>query len=454
MDKIELLSLEILETHKKYVELVDEVCLALNLNLGWHYILDIPWVLKEIQGLQKPSIVVDAGGGVGAIGWTLALLGHKIINVDFRRMKPSKPFTDLFPVDYLDQEKEFEDVYIDHFKNQKVEDPEIEKELEKIEKPNEEERLKEIERRTIKPELHQEKRSLLEKKLKKNPPHTITFYKSDFRDMANIPSESIDAIVSISAIEHTEDKIIKAISEEFNRILKPGGKMVIATSAAKVDWYHKLSKGWCFSEKTLRDAFGLVPEVLSNYDNYDSIFEKIKSSKELQERLAPIYFNSGHNGMPWGVWNPQYIPVGLVKTKEFSNQTTFNPEVIEFRKYNLLNSALNTRITGETMMKDKNNIDEILQDFQKKFSKKLDQLTPDTLVDKIIEEKNQEIQKLNSQVQSKDQKIQELNNHINHINLVYNSYSFKIGFFITRMITRLFGWLPFIKRRLKSAGRL
>lgn len=447
MDKIELLSIEILETHKKYVELVDEVCLALNLSLGWHYILDIPWVLKEIQGLQKPSIVVDAGGGVGAIGWTLALLGHKIINVDFRRVEPPKSFTDLFPVDYLDQEKEFEDVYIDHLKNQKVEDPEIEKELEKIEKPNEEERSKEIERRTIKPELHQEKRTLLEKKIKKNPPHTITFYKSDFRDMANIPSESIDAIVSISAIEHTEDKNIKAIAEEFNRILKPGGKMVITTSAAKVDWYHKLSRGWCFSEKTLRDAFDLDSEAYSNYNRHDSIFEKIKSSKELQERLAPIYFNSGKSGMPWGVWNPQYIPVGLVKTKKSSTQPALATDVIEFRIYNLLYSVLKTRITRETMMKDKNNIDTILQDFQKKFSKKLDHLTPDTLVDKIIQEKNQRIQTLNNLVESKDQRIQELNNHIA---LTYNSYSFKIGFFITHMVVKLFGWLPFIKRRLKN----
>lgn len=410
MDKIELLSLEILETHKKYVELVDEACLALNLNLGWHYILDIPWVLKEIQGLQKPSIVVDAGGGVGAIGWTLALLGHKIINVDFRRMEPPKSFTDLFPVDYLDQEKEFEDVYIDHFKNQKVEESEIEK-------PNEEERLKEIERRTIKPELHQEKRTLLEKKLKKNPPHTITFYKSDFRDMANIPSESIDAIVSISAIEHTEDKNIKEISKEFNRILKPGGKMVITTSAAKVDWYHKLSRGWCFSEKTLRDAFDLDSEAYSNYDRHDSIFEEIKSSKELEERLAPLYFKSGKSGMPWGVWNPTYIPVGLVKTKKSSTQPALATDVIEFRIYNLVYSALNTRIIREMMRNNNTNIY--------------------TIVDKNIQEKNQKIQELN-----------------NHINLTYNSYSFKIGFFITRMIAKLFGWLPFIKRRLKNGGRL
>lgn len=300
MDKIELLSPNILDTHKKYVELVDDVRLALDIPLGWHYILDIPWVIKEIERLPKSSIIVDAGGSSGILSWTLALLGHKIINVNFRRAEPPESFTELFPVDYLDQEKEFKDIYIDHIEKQDVDEHEMSKEFEKIEKPGEVARLREIERRIVKPELRQEKRSLLEKKLKENPPHTITFYKSDFRDMANIPSESIDAIVSISAIEHTEDKNIKKISEEFNRILKPGGKMVITTSAAKIDWYHKLSKGWCFSEKTLRDAFVLVPEVLSNFDNYDSIFEKTKSSKELQERLDPVYFKSGNNDMPWG----------------------------------------------------------------------------------------------------------------------------------------------------------
>ena len=27
--------------------------------------------------------------------------------------------------------------------------------------------------------------------------------------------------------------------------------------------------------------------------------------------LADFYFRSGDNGMPWGNWDPQYMPVGV-----------------------------------------------------------------------------------------------------------------------------------------------
>ena len=87
MDKIELFSPEILETHKKYVELVDDVRFALGIPLGWHYILDIPWVIKEIERLPKFSIIVDAGGSLGILSWTLTLLRYRVISVDFNHVQ-------------------------------------------------------------------------------------------------------------------------------------------------------------------------------------------------------------------------------------------------------------------------------------------------------------------------------------------------------------------------------
>jgi hypothetical protein len=35
----------------------------------------------------------------------------------------------------------------------------------------------------------------------------------------------------------------------------------------------------------------------------------------LRDNLASFYGRSGENGMPWGVWDPRYQPVGVCKVK-------------------------------------------------------------------------------------------------------------------------------------------
>ena len=47
-----------------------------------------------------------------------------------------------------------------------------------------------------------------------------------------------------------------------------------------------------------------------------ALFEEMrKEGNQLHQRLAPVYFRSGDNGMPWGKWEPQYQPVGISKVK-------------------------------------------------------------------------------------------------------------------------------------------
>ncbi len=58
----------------------------------------------------------------------------------------------------------------------------------------------------------------------------------------------------------------------------------------------------------------------SNYDCYDELFEALRGCSELHDNLADSYFKSGNNGMPWGIWDPQYQPVGVCKVKEYVDQ--------------------------------------------------------------------------------------------------------------------------------------
>jgi SAM-dependent methyltransferase len=148
-------------------------------------------------------------------------------------------------------------------------------------------------------------------------PGTITYYRADMCQMEAIKDASMDAVVSVSAIEHIEKEKIALAAKEFERVLKPGGTIAVTTSAARdEDWFHEPSKGWCFTEKTLQDDFNLNSSFTSNYDRYDELFEKLRSCDRLRGYLADIYFKSGNNGMPWGVWDPKYQPVGiLIKRK-------------------------------------------------------------------------------------------------------------------------------------------
>ena len=103
---------------------------------------------------------------------------------------------------------------------------------------------------------------------------------------------------------------------EFERVLKPGRPMICTTSAAKEkDWFHQPSRGWCFSEQTLESFFAFNGGVTSNWPLYDTIMGQIRKSVELQRRLSPVYRKSGDKGMPWGKWDPKYLPVGVIKTK-------------------------------------------------------------------------------------------------------------------------------------------
>jgi hypothetical protein len=93
------------------------------------------------------------------------------------------------------------------------------------------------------------------------------------------------------------------------------------TSARDDDWWHEESSAWCYTDTTLREIFDLGPQVKSNYDQYDELFDNLRDCVELRDNLAGFYFNSDSKGMPHGIWNPQYQPVGVCKIK---NSTKMN----------------------------------------------------------------------------------------------------------------------------------
>jgi len=145
---------------------------------------------------------------------------------------------------------------------------------------------------------------------------TVQFQTGDLGNLGNIKSNSIDAVVSISSLEHNSPERLRVIVAELLRVIRPGGKLVATICAAKdADEFHEPSQGQCYRDSSLREIFDLAGDSASNYDAYDELFTELRNNAALREGLASFYFQSGDNGMPWGRWNPQYQPVGVVKVK-------------------------------------------------------------------------------------------------------------------------------------------
>jgi SAM-dependent methyltransferase len=144
----------------------------------------------------------------------------------------------------------------------------------------------------------------------------VVIFNMDLARLTELPDASFDYIVSVSSLEHNPSNVLQVIVEELMRVLKPGGYLLATLGASsEEDWFHEPSRGWCFTETTLRQSFDLHTNTPSNFNLYHKLFKSLRDCDELRDSLSPFYFRSGDNGMPWGVWDPKYMPVGVMKVK-------------------------------------------------------------------------------------------------------------------------------------------
>ena len=293
-EKIEILSTDLLDQYRFLVDELKGLASSLGLEFGWHYLLDLCWIITHLGTIDGQHIL-DAGAGTGVLQWYLAQNGAEVLSVD-RTSRAALPlkFRRRFHVQGL---REGDAIDLKPALTALVDNLKAE--------PN------------IRTRLHFFAHELLGVFRSPSARGRVFVYNQDLQNLESIPSDSLDAVVALSALEHNPPQNLNPVVKELIRVVKPGGLLLATLGATQdADWFHKPSQGWCYTEASLRQAFDLPQSTPSNYENYTQYFNNLCNSAYLRDNLAGFYFQSGNNGMPWGVWDPKYQSVGVLKVKQ------------------------------------------------------------------------------------------------------------------------------------------
>jgi ubiquinone/menaquinone biosynthesis C-methylase UbiE len=288
-EKIEILPVGLLDQYQDLVKDLKFLARELRLEFGWHYLLDLTWILSQLE-VQRGMFVLDAGAGTGMMQWYLVDRGVEVLSVD-RDSRAYLPFRFRRRFKVLGKRPEDLHPTIDALRHQAGKLGLLKSVIGIIREY------------TLYQPAKQESGSII-------------IYNQDLAQLVDVPDDSQDAVVAVSSLEHNTPEALQSVIKELMRVIKPGGKLLATLCASREkDWFHEPSKGWCYSEVSLRNLFDLSYVVPSNYDRYDDLFGEMRSCQTLSENLASFYYRSGDNGMPWGIWDPQYQPVGVCKVK-------------------------------------------------------------------------------------------------------------------------------------------
>lgn len=272
-------------------------------QIGWHYIIDLAWIYRRLKHLPPGSRVLDAGGGIGPTQFMLAELGFDITNVDLYQGEPAAWMKKRYHIccrllpsfQRTDYSSHIEALHgtdmISSIRNKIRGAPAL---------------------APITGFRHRRWHDSWRRKagLGDKGMGRITWLRGNLAAMPELEDESFDALVSLSAVEHIPAGVIKPAIAEMLRVLKPDATIALTTSGTDrdEDWYHEPSKGQCFSAQGLKWKFGADDAV---GQDAAAVLEEYRQSEYLKSHLAEFYSRSGDNGMPWGKWDPQYIPVGI-----------------------------------------------------------------------------------------------------------------------------------------------
>ncbi len=280
-------------------------------NIGWHYIIDLTWIYSQAIRWPVGLRVLDAGGGRGPAQVMLAEMGFDVTNIDLVHTQPDYIFNKRYGTKRNKLTSYVETRYVQHILNF----GRYRQLLKNAKKAVFESALLRNSTYSKYENRHESWRG--NNGLKNRKVGKIDWLAGNLCEVPEIKTGSFDAVMSLSSLEHIPQEILPNALAEIDRMVKPNGFWAVTTSATdqKKTWYHQQSMGYCFSSGDIASIFGAEA---ANFDKPLDILLKYQNSRYLKDNLAPHYRLSGNNGMPWGKWNPLYLPVGIADDSDRS----------------------------------------------------------------------------------------------------------------------------------------
>jgi SAM-dependent methyltransferase len=273
-------------------------------EIGWHYIIDLTWIYSQAKHWPLGLRILDAGGGSGPTQFLLSEMGMDVVNVDlFQPMTLNYNASRYgLAVKRLDSYEETD--YVVHLSSIALKRRSLSRLWQSLVNFPFVRHFRQCQYQ----HRHDNWRRLAG--FSSRPVGRLTRLAGNLCFMPEIHDGSFDAVVSLSALEHVPMAKLPDALKEIDRVLKPDAYRAITTSATdKPTWFHEPSRGVCFSRSDLEKLFGAEPIGPSDPA---VILGKYRTAFYLRDHLAGFYKNSGDNGMPWGIWDPKYLPVGVM----------------------------------------------------------------------------------------------------------------------------------------------
>ena len=273
-------------------------------QIGWHYVVDLTWLYSIAKHWPRTHRVLDAGGGNGVAQFLLLEMGFDVTNIDLFLQPPKRALVERYGASFEVFPSYRQTAYVDHLHDNFG----AQSAGQRLKRTFTEGRLWRLfDCARYRHRLHAWQQSA---GIGDRHPGRLRWVKGNLCHFPEIPGQSFDAVISVSALEHIPLADLSKAVEEIRRALKPAAKFAITTSGTDRDatWFHEPAKGLCFSDSDLQQIFSAALEPGLDAKHVLDLYRK---NTYLKEHLADFYRQSGQNGMPWGKWDPSYIPVGL-----------------------------------------------------------------------------------------------------------------------------------------------
>jgi ubiquinone/menaquinone biosynthesis C-methylase UbiE len=322
-NSVQFLVPDLLNDQQKLNE-IDHWAKVMNRPQGWHYDLDVIWILQELEkaGIKKGDTVMDAGAGMGVMQFVLAGRGYNVISLDFSARVLPKLAEGIFEMeiigaDSLDYKHDYMG-FVDYGNSADAEEAPVVKQRSFLSRLVNLVKKGPVFMMTLVKNYIKTNNNRQYNETERKKDHSgygkISFVRAAFHQIP-MADMSVDALISVSAIEHADKQLMNENISEMKRVVKNGGVLLITTSAGnkKEDVFHEKTRGWCFSQESLRKMGSL--NEFSPFE-YEKSEKSILSSDKWFSRIDTYYTGDPESEFyRKQIKRLDYLPVGIKLVK-------------------------------------------------------------------------------------------------------------------------------------------